>query len=117
MSLRRAVPVIALALLAVGPLAARAQEVEARLDRSRISPGETTTLRVTVRGSGDIRAPVFDVPDGLQQVTSGRQQSFSWVNGRASSETEFQFEILGEREGRFTIGPILVIPGVRTAVA
>lgn len=99
-------------LLGAGP--ASAQDVEARLDRSRIALGETTNLRVTVRGAGDARPPVFDLPDGIQQVTSGRQQSFSWVNGRASAETEFQFELMGEREGTYSIGPILVSVGSKS---
>src|SRR5688572_5649200 len=102
---------IAIASVAIAAGTACAQEVEARLDRTRISLGETSTLRVTVRGSGDIRPPVFAVPEGLRQIQSGRQQSFSWVNGRASSETEFQFEILADREGSYSIGPILVTVG------
>ena len=83
-----------------------AQQVEARLDRSRIGLGETTVLRLTVRGGGNVREPVFELPEGLRALGTGRQQSFSWVNGRASSETEFRIEILAEAVGRFAIGPI-----------
>jgi hypothetical protein len=111
----RAAAAVALALsLVLSAGRASAQDVEARLDRSRIALGETTTLRVTARGGGDVRTPVFDLPDGITQVTSGRQQSFSWVNGRASSETEFQFELMGEREGTYSIGPIAVSVGSKS---
>lgn len=97
--------------LAASARTAAAQQVEARLDRSRIGLGETTALRVTVRGSGNARTPEFEVPEGLQVLSSGRQQSFSWVNGRASNETEFRFEILAQAVGRFAIGPIQVAVG------
>ena len=101
-----------LALAIAGPSVA--QEVEARLDRTRISLGEGTTLRVTVRGGSGAREPVFDLPEGLQQTDSGRSQNFSWINGRASSETQFRFEILAQAAGRYAIGPILVTVGSRS---
>lgn len=104
----------ALVLLTAVARPGGAQEVEARLDRTRISVGEATALRVTVRGGSGAREPIFDLPEGLRRMESGRQQSFSWVNGRASSETEFRFEILAESAGRYAIGPILVTLGSRS---
>ncbi len=103
-----------LVALALPAAPARAQEVEARLDRRQVAVGETTTLRVVVRGASGARTPEFDVPAGLQTLGSGRQQSFSWVNGRASVETEFRFEILAQSPGRYAIGPILVTVGSRS---
>src|SRR5262245_41514865 len=93
---------------------AGAQQIEARLDRTRMGVGETTNLRVTVRGSGSVRAPEFEVPEGLRVLGTGRQQNFSWVNGRAASETEFRSEIVAEAVGSFTIGPIDVVVGSKT---
>jgi hypothetical protein len=95
-------------LAALGPAAAFAQTVEARLDRTRISLGETTTLRVVVRGATGVRVPEFDAPEGLTVLGSSRQQSFAWVNGRASVENECVYELQPARGGRFSIGPILV---------
>jgi len=106
----------ALAFLAVlaalaWPCRAAAQTVEASIDRGRIALGETTTLRVVVRGASGAKVPEFEVPDGLTLLGSTRQQSFAWVNGRSSSETEFRYELQPTRTGRFSIGPIVVTIG------
>src|SRR5262249_27512708 len=108
----RAAGMIALlALLAWMPTPARAQTVEAHLDRSRISLGETTTVRVIGRGATGVKVPEFDAPDGLSIVGSTRQQSFAWVNGRASVENEFRYDLEATRAGHYSIGPILVTVG------
>jgi len=95
------------------PAVAASQTVEARLDRSRIALGETTTLRVVVRGAGAAKVPEFEVPEGLTVLGSSRQQSFAWINGRASSENEFRYEIQPTQAGHFSIGPILVQVGAQ----
>ena len=98
-------------VLGLAPSASRAQSVEARLDRSRIGLGETTTLRVIVRGATGVKVPEFEVPPGLVVLGSSRQQSFAWVNGRASVENEFRYDLEGRQVGHFSIGPVLVKVG------
>lgn len=100
-------------LLALAPAGVRGQQVEARFDQARIGLGETTTLRVTVRSGSGVRTPEFDLPEGLSVLGSGRQQNFSWVNGRASNEIEFRFEIRGEQTGLYSVGPVFITVGSR----
>jgi hypothetical protein len=107
---RVAVAWLALAIM-LAPGTTLAQTVEARVDRQRIAVGESTTLRVTVRGASGAKAPEFDTPPGLQLLNSSRQQSFAWVNGRASLETEFRYDLEGLEVGRYAIGPIVVTVG------
>jgi hypothetical protein len=92
-----------------------AVEVETRLSRSQLSVGESTTLDVVVRGaSGGIGEPEFEVTPGLEILGSSRQQSFSWVNGRSSSETVFRYDLAPDVTGTLTIGPFRVRVGGRT---
>jgi len=104
---------LAAALLSLAPGAARgAVEVEARLERRTVVPGESVTLEVRVRGAtGGIADPDLGVPPGVEILGSARQQSFQWINGRSSSETVFRYEIAALRAGNFPIGPIQVRVG------
>ncbi|HET9328602.1 MAG TPA: BatD family protein [Candidatus Eisenbacteria bacterium] len=103
--------VLGVLMVMLSPAPSTAQSVEASIDRGRMTVGETTTLRVVVRGATGVKVPEFEVPDGLGVLGSSRQQSFAWVNGRASVETEFRYEIEAVRPGSFSIGPILVSAG------
>ncbi len=87
-------------------------EVQARVERRVLAAGETTTLEVVVRGaSGNISEPELNVPQGVDVLSSGRMQNFSWVNGRSNSETVFRYEIAPTGAGRYTVGPIHVRVG------
>jgi hypothetical protein len=103
--IRRALPLL-LGLLLTTP--ARAAEIEAQVGRGTFMLGESTPLEITVRGSGGVSDPEFDVPEGLEVLSSGKTQNFSWVNGKSTTETVFRYEIAGNRAGTFTIGPIRV---------
>ena len=109
------------ALLAACALAGAAREaaaavgIEARLSRSQLSVGESTTLDIVVRGaSGGIGEPEFEVPAGVEILGSSRQQSFSWVNGRTTSETVFRYDLGPQVTGTLSIGPFAVAVGGRT---
>src|SRR3989442_926767 len=98
--------------LALCNSATEAAEVQARLERSNLTVGESTPLEIIVKGATlNIGEPQFDVPDGLQVLASSRQQNFSWVNGKGSTETVFRFEIAPIRAGTFTVGPIRIKVG------
>lgn len=109
---RLAAALAAIACLAV-PHTARAQEVEAHLDRSRAVVGESVTLTVTVSGGRPSGDPQFDLPSGLTVLGSGRQENLSWINGKASASVEFRYELGVENAGHFAVGPILVRVGSR----
>jgi hypothetical protein len=113
MRLRSAATVATLCVALLGMLltapARAAVEVDARLDRARASVGESVSLEVTVRGAaGGVGAPEFRIPPGLELVGTSRSQSFSWVNGRSSTETVFHLEIGALQPGRYALGPIQV---------
>ncbi|MBI5710164.1 MAG: BatD family protein, partial [Candidatus Eisenbacteria bacterium] len=111
MSAHRAWVVAVALLLARAEAAAAAVEVQARLDRSQIAVGESAVLEVVVRGAGGgIADPSFVAP-GLEVLAHGREQSFSWINGRTSSETVFRYGVSASRPGTFLLGPIRVKVG------
>src|SRR6185436_1458141 len=69
------------ALVALAPAAAFGAEVRARVTRSTLAVGESTTLEVTVTGAiGGGAEPDFDVPSGIEVLGSDKAQSYSWVN-------------------------------------
>lgn len=80
--------------------------IEARFGQSRLAVGESTPLELVVRGGQVQGDPQFELPAGLELLSSGRTQSFSWINGRHSAETVFRYEIGAVRAGRFEVGPI-----------
>jgi hypothetical protein len=87
--------------------------VRARLARSQIIEGETTSLEVIVEGAvGNVSDPRFDLPSGIEMLGfSGRMQNMSWVNGRSTASTGFRYELAGARQGSYRIGPIGVRVG------
>jgi hypothetical protein len=116
----RRLPIGVFAVLLAGLASARPAfaevEIEARLGRSQLSMGETTTLEVTVRGAGfgSLGEPDLNVPDGVQILGSGREQSFSWVNGKSTAATVFRYELEPSAAGRYRLGPIDVRVGGQT---
>ena len=96
--------------------AADAPPAEARMLRTTLSMGESTSLEVLVRGN-PAAEPQFVMPAGLDLLGSGRMQNFSWVNGRGSSETVFRYEIGAAQPGRWTLGPFRIGLGRQTVVA
>jgi hypothetical protein len=106
------VALLGVALAALAGEASAATEIEARLTRARIGVGETTSLQVILRGAPSGAAdPEFDLPDGLEILSSGRSQNFAWINGKSTVELIHRYEIVAEDAGRFTIGPIIVRAG------
>jgi BatD DUF11 like domain len=99
--------VLALAL-ALAPDAARAARISAQLDRDHIGAGESVILVVGIEGANQVEEPRFDLPEGLELQGSDQQRSFSWVNGRSSSQLQFRYRIGATRPGHFPIGPITV---------
>ncbi len=103
---------VVLALVVPVRAALAAVEIEVQLARGAVSVGEGNSLLVTVRGaSGAVSSPEFELPSGLDAAASGRSQSFSWINGRSSSEITFRYELAPRRAGNFAIGPIRVQVG------
>jgi len=102
-------------LLGLGGPARAAVEIEARLSRSKLSVGEVTTLEVVVKGApSGVSDPEFTLPDGLELLSSGRSQNFTWANGKNSVEIIHRYEIGVNAAGHFGLGPISVRAGSET---
>jgi hypothetical protein len=102
----------AVTFLALGDSPALAAEVRARVTRSTLSVGESTTLEVTVTGAiGAGTEPDFDVPAGIEVLGSDKSQSYSWVNGRGVAEVVYRYELAPNAPGQYMLGPIQVRMG------
>jgi len=111
LSLPAARVALAAAALAPAPVSA-ANEVQARISRSTLSVGESTTLEVIVQGAaGGAAEPEFNVPSGIEVLGSDRMQNFSWINGRSSAQTVFRYELAPNAPGQYRLGPIRVRVG------
>ena len=89
--------------------ASGANEVQARISRSVLTVGESTTLQVIVQGAAGAAAePEFNVPTGIEVLGSDRMQNFSWINGRSSAQTVFRYELAPNAPGQYQLGPIRV---------
>lgn len=108
-SLPKALLVMALCLFI--SLAARAANFTASLDRDTLSLGESATLSLTFEGGQPHDVPAPDVP-GLQIVSTGNSQNFSFINGQMSSTVTVTYSITPEQAGQFTIpGMVATIAG------
>ena len=100
----------ALCLVAV-PLA-RAQDVSVKhsVDRDTVSVGESLTYVIEVSSAGNLRASNPEPPKvaGLQVVSSGTSDNLSIVNGEVSSTRVYQFGLIPQKAGTYTIPPAKV---------
>ena len=110
--------VAVLAVLAVlacpGRVAALPLEVRATLDRQRLQVGEQATLTVEIDGAAESAAPEIGAIDGLAIRYLGPATQFSVVQGRVSQSVAHRYVVSAGREGRFTIGPLVVQAGGTT---
>ena len=99
------------------PLAADITVV-ATVQPAVVSVGAEATLVVTVKGkfrkSSQPRLPSIDEITFYQ---AGSSQSFSIVNGQATSSLQFSYVIIPHKEGRYTIQPIEFETGGNTYIA
>ncbi len=111
---------VALLLLLVGLTlvpAARAAAVTAtaEVDRHRVSTGQSVTLRVTVtgeyRGTPAIPAPVIE---GVEVVSGGTSQSFSFDGQQASSTVTVTYHLLVGRDDSFAVPALAITLDGRT---
>ena len=107
-----------LAMLLLGPAAGAATRFEAQLSLSGIEVGSSTTLVLRVLDpQGDVGEPRIELPAGVEELARDRAQSFSWVNGRSTSEVAFRIELGASRAGRYDIGPVRLAVGRQTFVS
>jgi hypothetical protein len=93
--------------LAMRPSRASDISVTAVVEPSVVSVGAEATLVVSVKGKfRKSSQPELPQIDGLTFYQAGSSQSFSIVNGQASSSLQFTYVLVAQREGRYTIEPI-----------
>jgi hypothetical protein len=116
---RRALVAASLALACAMPARASSPppSLEAVVTRHGMSLGESVTLQITARNANGVRDPEFAVPTGLELLSSGRMQNFTWMNGRSSTEIVFRYEIGANAAGTFTVGPFRASMGSTTLLA
>src|ERR1017187_6870513 len=98
---------LALALL---PCALRAVSFTASLDRNSLTLGEQATLSLKFEGVQPQDAPGLPNIAGLQFQYVGPSSSFSFINGQTSSSITYNYIVMAQHEGAFTI------PGMRASV-
>ena len=97
-----------LAGFAVAPARAEVR-VEISLEPEAIPAGETAVLAVTVTGASSVDdGPTVPDTPGLTFRSAGRSTSISIVNGRMTQSIAWNFLVLGEKPGQYTIGPVEV---------
>jgi hypothetical protein len=99
---------VLLLLAGFGVAPARAEvRVEISLEPDAIPAGETAVLAVNVTGASNVdQGPTIpDIP-GLTLRSAGRSTSISIVNGRMTQSIAWNFLVLGDKPGQYTIGPV-----------
>ena len=80
--------------------------------------GAEATLVVTVKGKfRKSSQPQLPTLDEITFYQAGSSQSFSIVNGRATSSLQFNYVVVAHKEGRYSIGPIRFETGGNTYTA
>lgn len=77
----------------------------ATLDTSSINIGEAIRLDIAIKGKALASEPVLEIIDGLEIRTLGRSSSTSFVNGQYSAITIYSYQIVGWKQGSYTLGP------------
>lgn len=83
-------------------------DLSARLDRTRVAPGEAVTLRLRLSGSGNLRTatdlPKFDVAGVTLYPPSVKSDATR--TGRPQVSTEWSYVLVPKESGTVTIPPI-----------
>ena len=98
--------VVFIAVLALCAASVHAAEIQAVVDRTRIGPGESLELTVSVKGEEgtvDI-SPIRD----FKVVSGGTSTSVQIINGRMSREVNYTYTLIPLKEGRLVIPPLSV---------
>ena len=85
---------------------AHAAQLTARVDRDRLSLGESLQLTVELRSEqGGLRTPSleFDFGDGFDVAGRASSQNMEWINGRTSVSATVTYRLRPTRAGDLTI--------------
>lgn len=82
--------------------------VDVRIDRYRVSVGETFVLTIDVSADGRISEPTISGLEGFEIVGRTTYASFSIVNMKVSRSNIFEYRIVALNEGTYSIGPFRI---------
>ncbi|WP_232823440.1 BatD family protein [Dyella sp. C9] len=96
-------------MLVLWPLASRAADVQATLDRNRVELGETVTLNLRVNGGGMVPAPDLSALSGdFAVLGTSSNTSISIVNGARSAQVTIGVALRPLHVGTLRIPPLSV---------
>ena len=95
---------LALVLAMVGQCLAT-ESVEFDIQPRALKVGETTTLRITIRGENQAPAPNLPALKGFELAGTSSQQSFSIGPGGRESSVSHLYQLVAMEAGTFQVGP------------
>lgn len=83
--------------------------ISADVDREELSLDDQLTLTITVKGSiSNIPQPNIPKLEGFTSYSSGRSQSISVINGQVTSSVSFNYILVPNDVGDYTLGPFTI---------
>ena len=92
---------------------AGAQGIQVTIDRTEATTQDQLALRVTVQGSQNAQPQLPDL-SAFQVISRGQQSQFNMVNGRTTISVTYNYVLVPQRIGNFTIGAARVELAGRT---
>ncbi|MGA1871615.1 MAG: BatD family protein [bacterium] len=80
--------------------------VNAQVDKRRITLEDRIQLTISVEGSSSPGDPKITSFEGFDVISSGRSSRIQIVNGRMTSSIDFNYILVPQKKGSFTIPPI-----------
>src|ERR1700722_19941877 len=97
--------------------AAWAADFSVSLDRDTITVGEQAALSLKFDGVQPPGTPDLPAISGLQFQYVGPSSSFNFINGQTSSSITYNYVVLAQRDGQFTIPALTVDVGGQRLVS
>lgn len=97
--------------------AAWAADFTVSLDRNTIAVGEQASLSLKFDGVQPQGTPDLPAINGLQFQYVGPSSSFNFINGQTSSSITYNYVVLAQRDGQFTIPALTVDVGGQRLVS
>lgn len=110
MILRTTFSALTLIFLVVSIATAQEISFSASVDKTQVSLNEQIVLTIQVSGNvQNIPLPKLPTLNNFNIYSSGRTQSFSFVNGQVSNTASFNYVLVPMAVGQFTIDPAEII--------
>lgn len=84
-------------------------EMDASIDRTELKANETATLKVVLKGKGNIRlldAPTVTFPSGIDHYDPSIDETVTPSDGTLSGSRSFEFVLVPRYAGKVTIPPV-----------